>query len=121
MPGERYELFISQAGRLRLKSLAVLLVSEEEATYRQGTNTRSETRRVYQRELFRREDFEIPRGTPLDVQCPLEIPARAMHSFKADHNEVSWKIVVEGTSVGWPHYERAFPVIVHPGNGDAQA
>jgi len=121
MPGERYDLFISQAGRLRLKSLAVLLVSEEQATYRQGTNTRSETRRVYQRELFRRDNFEIPRGTPLEVRCPLEIPARAMHSFKAEHNEVGWKIVVEGTSLGWPHYERAFPLIVHPCNGDAPA
>jgi hypothetical protein len=121
VPGEHYELFISQAGRLRFKSLAVSLVSEEQATYRQGTNTRNETRRVYQRELYRREDFAIPRGAPLDVQCALEIPARAMHSFKADHNEVGWKIVVEGEPIGWPRYERAFPVIVHPCNGDDQA
>ena len=121
VPGDRYQLFICQAGRLRLESLAVLLVSEEEATYRQGTNTRTETRRVCQRELFSRQNFEIPRGVPLEVLCDLEIPARAMHSFKAEHNEVSWKILVQGAARGWPPFERAFPVIVHPDSGDAEA
>jgi hypothetical protein len=119
VPGERYKLFVSQAGRLRLKSFSVLLVSEEQATYRQGTDTRCETRRVYQRELFSRENFDVPRGAPLEVPCELEIPARAMHSFKAAHNELNWKVIVAGLAEGWPRYERAFPVIVYPGNGES--
>ena len=114
-PGERYDLLVSQAGRLRMKSLVVLLVCEEAATYRQGTNTRTETRRVFQGEIFRRENFDIHRGLPLEERCEVEIPAGTMHSFKSENNEVNWKIVVAGNVDRWPDYERSFPVIVYPG------
>ena len=49
----------------------------------------------------------------------LEIQARAMHSFKAAHKELNWKVIVAGLAEGWPRYERAFPVIVYPGNGES--
>ena len=113
-PGEQYDLLVSQAGRLRMNSLDVLLVCEEAATYRQGTNTRTETRRVFQRELFRRENFNIHRGLPLEEMCEMEIPVGMMHSFKSDNNEVNWKIVVAGDVNRWPDYERSFPIIVYP-------
>jgi len=117
LPGERYRLFLSQAGRLRLASFQVLLVSEEQATYRQGTNRRTETRRVWQSEVYRADDFEIRPGRPFEVECELEIPARAMHSFQADHNEVIWMLIIEGKPRRWPRYRRPFPLVVHPSNG----
>ena len=113
-PGERYDLFLSQTGRLKFRALEVLLVCEEEATYRQGTDTRAETRRVYQHPVFRREAFEIRRGLPFEAGCEIEVPAGVMHSLKSGHNEVSWRILVKGTVAGWPDYERSFPVIVYP-------
>jgi len=119
-PGGRYSLFVSQAGRLRFSAFTVSLVSEEEATYRQGTDTRVERRTVFRQEIFRREGFEIHRGTPLEVACELDVPGRAMHSFRARHNEVRWKLTVEGRLAGWPGYRRDFPVIVRPGNGSTQ-
>ena len=69
---------------------------EEAATYRQGTNTRTETRQVFRQELFRREDFEIEAGCPSRRSSTSTVPAGAMHSFKADHNEINWTLVVEG-------------------------
>lgn len=121
LPGQRYQLFVSQSGRLRLKSLEVLLVSEEEATYRQGTNRRTETRRVWRSEVYRLDDFEIRPGRPLEVECELEIPARAMHSFQADHNAVNWMLIVSGKPRRWPRYRRPFPLVVHPGNGSVRS
>lgn len=119
-PGERYDLLVSQAGRLHMNCLSVLLVCEESATYRQGTNTRTETRRVYEDELFRRENFEIHRGMPLEEKFQVDIPSGMMHSFKSEHNEVSWKIAVKGAVARWPDYERCFPVVVYPGlSGDS--
>lgn len=118
-PGERYDLLVSQAGRLQINSLVVLLVCEESATYRQGTDTRTETRRVFEQELFRRENFEIHRGLPLEERFQMEIPAGMMHSFKSDHNEVDWKVVVKGDVARWPDYERSFPVVVYPGQSGA--
>jgi hypothetical protein len=113
-PGERYEILIAQAGRLSINSLEVLLACDEWATYRQGTDTRTESRRVCMRPVFRRESFEIHPGMPFESRCPLEIPRSAMHSFKTDHNEINWKLIVRGDVAGWPNFEREFPVFVYP-------
>jgi hypothetical protein len=119
-PGEPYDLFLSQAGRLAMKWLEVWLACDERATYRQGTDTRTETRRVYQNRCFLRSDFEIHQGLPFESRCQIRVPESAMHSFHSDHNEVSWKLVVKGSVVGWPDYEREFQIVVNPMNGDAE-
>ena len=41
-------------------------------------------------------------------------PARAMHSFSAPHNAVSWMLVVRGRMARWPEFERRFPLYVYP-------
>ena len=42
-----------------------------------------------------------------------------MHSFKADHNEINWALVIEGDVAGWPNFKRSFPVIVRPEKGSS--
>jgi hypothetical protein len=37
-----------------------------------------------------------------------------MHSFKADHNEVRWRLLVRGDVAGWPPFDRSFPIVVIP-------
>lgn len=113
-PGRHYDLLLSQAGRLTMKSLIVDLVCEEQATFRQGTDTRTHTSRVYQKRVFDRQGFDIPQGLAFQQQCRIEIPPEAMHSFRADHNEVQWKFVVRGEAGGWPTFERSFPIVVYP-------
>jgi hypothetical protein len=117
VPGAQYRLFLSQAGRLKINTLAVALVCEEQATYRQGTDARTETRQVYEQELFRREGFQVRHGLPFEGECEFAVPTGIMHSFKAAHNQVNWKVVVKGDAAGWPDFKRTFSVIVHPSNG----
>ena len=113
-PGEEYELFISQAGHLTMKSLRVFLQCEEQATYRQGTDTRTDVRCVFEQPVLAAEDFEIVPAKPFESQCRVRIPASAMHSFKSDHNRVGWRLLVRADDVRGRDYQRAFPVIVHP-------
>jgi len=120
-PGQQCRLLVCQSGRLDVNSLTVLLVCEEEATYRQGTTTRTETREVHRQTVLHREDFEIRRGLPFEAECALSLPAGAMHSFKSDHNEIHWKLLVTGDVTGWPDYERSFPIIIHPNHGKGDA
>jgi hypothetical protein len=120
-PGGEYRLFVSQAGRLSVKRLTLSLVCEEEATYRQGTDTRTEAQQVFVQELFGLANFEIPPGAPFDHEFSFHVPASAMHSFKSPHNRVHWTLLVESEINGWPDYKRAFPVIVYPNAGDGQA
>jgi hypothetical protein len=120
-PGGEYRIYLSQAGRLSVKSLALSLVCEEEATYRQGTDTRTESQRVFVQELFRQVDFDIPPGIPFAKEAVLRIPAGAMHSFKSAHNCINWTLLVEGDAAGWPAYKRAFPIILFPNARDGRA
>ncbi|HUT14008.1 MAG TPA: hypothetical protein VMY42_26205 [Thermoguttaceae bacterium] len=120
-PGEQCRLLVCQSGRLDVNSLTVLLVCEEEATYRQGTNTRTETREVHRQTVLRHEDFEVRRGLPFEAECALSVPPGAMHSFKSDHNEIGWTLLVQGDVAGWPDYQRAFPIIIRPNDGKGDA
>lgn len=113
-PGGRYQLFVSQTGRLRLRCFEVLLACEEEATYRHGTDTRKELCRVLEQPVFRRDDFDPGRPAPFAASCEVQMPERAMHSFQSAHNEVNWRFIVRGKIAGWPDYERSFPVLVYP-------
>jgi hypothetical protein len=116
-PGETYQVFVSQGGRLTINSLALLLVCDEVATYRQGTDTRSDESRVFSREVLRREQVELLPQASFEQQGELAIPAECMHSFKADHNEVRWRLLVRGDLAGWPPFERTFPIVVCPSVG----
>ena len=113
-PGRRYDVFVVQAGRLSVKSLEMFLVCQEETTFRQGTDVRTEVRPVHRQSVFRREDFKIQPGMPFEHQSELQVPSHAMHSFHSSHNSVSWKLVVRGEVETWPDFERSFPVIVYP-------
>ncbi len=112
--GGNCRILLSQAGRLRVQSLRLVLACEERATFQQGTNTRTEQRRVIEHPVFARDDFEISQELPFEVQLELPLPAAAMHSFRSEHNEVAWQFVVEGRLAGWPDFQRAFPVVVFP-------
>jgi hypothetical protein len=114
LPGHEYEVFLSQAGRLKMNVLELLLVCDERATFLQGTNTRTEVRRVHQVPLHRDEEFEIVPGEPFATRLKFQVPPLAMHSFKAPHNEVFWRMIVRGNVQGWPDFERHFPLVVHP-------
>jgi hypothetical protein len=117
-PGGEYRVFLSQSGWLTVNRLRVLLVCEEVATYRQGTDTRTETREVFRKELFRRDSFEIRGGMPLECEIDLKLQRSAMHSLAANHNEIAWTLVVEADVAGWPECKRTFPVIVRPATGE---
>jgi hypothetical protein len=117
-PGGECEIYVSQAGRLTMNALRVLLVCEEQATFQQGTNSRTETCQVYRQEVLARQDFEIQHALPFEAHAPLRVPADAMHSFKSTHNEVRWKLIVQGDVRGWPNYQREFPLLVYPAEAE---
>ena len=118
-PGSRCRVFLSHSGWQALTDLRVSFVCEEIATFRQGTNTRTETREVYRQELLRRHQVEHSKGVPFEADIDLDLPPCIMHSFASRHNEIHWTLVVDGRREGKPDYKRAFPVIVRPAAGDS--
>jgi hypothetical protein len=113
-PGERYRLFVSQMGRVKLKRLSVQLTCEEESFYRQGTDVRVDRHVAFTQLLCKERDVLVDPQGPWEQQLALDLPDNVMHSFVGTHNAIRWKIVVRGESQPWPSFCRSFPVVVHP-------
>jgi hypothetical protein len=113
-PGASCRISLSQAGRVRLKLLDVTLVCQEEATFNEGTDIRTESSIVLSHTLFRQRGVSLRSGKPFEAEFDLRIPAGAMHSFKSTNNRVQWKIVVTGQAKSWPKLKRNFSLSVHP-------
>ncbi len=116
-PGETYTLFISQAGKLRLRRLRVELVCDEETTYRQGTDLRVDRHRAYSTILHTQRDLRIDPHHPWEQELAFQLPTDAMHSFQSAHNAVCWRITVCGEARPWPSFCQSFPVVVLPPAG----
>ena len=90
------------------------LECEEQATFRQGTDTRSESLVVDREPLRTWHDIRVSPGTRFEGLLAITIPASAMHSFMSEHNAVRWRIVVSGVPARWPPFTRMFPLVVFP-------
>jgi hypothetical protein len=114
IPGNQYRLFVSQAGRLRLRKVSIHLTCEEETFYRQGTDVRVERHEAFKQEILTERNVRVDPQAPWEQQLTIDLPENAMHSFVGSHNAIQWKIVVSGEARPWPSFCQSFPVVVHP-------
>jgi len=103
---------------MNVKVLELQLTCDEEATYQQGTDIRTERHQLHSTRLFIAKRFEIEPSAPFETTVDLQIPGGAMHSFQSRHNAVIWRLVVRGVAENWPPFERSFPLIVYPSPPD---
>src|SRR6056297_1518101 len=113
-PGEQYQIYVAQMGRLKLRRLVVQLTCEEETFYRQGTDVRVDRNEAFTQVLCKHRDVVVDPQVPWEQQLSLQMPGNVMHSFVGMHNAIRWKVVVLGESRPWPSFCRSFPVVVHP-------
>ena len=113
-PSNQYQVLLSQAGSVSFRKLELFLELEEQATFRQGTDVRTERQVVWQSLIRRWNNVEPLPGTPFEADVQLELPTDAMHSFSTTHNTVSWRLVLRGMPERWPALVRVFPVVVFP-------
>ncbi|MDO4576295.1 MAG: hypothetical protein Q4D98_13900 [Planctomycetia bacterium] len=114
VPGDSARLYLSQGGQMKLNWYNVILVCEEEVVFTHGTNTRRETQRVFQKQLFGAENVQITPAGLFETEIPLTLPPETMHSFVSGHSRIRWKIIVQGSPVKCPMFERSFPILVYP-------
>jgi hypothetical protein len=109
--GDRVQVEWRFAGSVkRLSDLKIILEGREEATYRRGTDTRTD------REVFAQlpivdtsAQHQMQRGTNL-----VELPKSTMHSVAADNNKIVWEIKVAGDIPKWPDIDETFEMSVLP-------
>ncbi len=113
-PGGRYELLLAQGGSGTLDSLRLSLMLEEQATFTQGTDTRTEKTTVWTHDIRSWSDLQLTPGTRFEARATVTIPPDAMHSFASEHNAVRWSLAVHGAPSRWPAFVRTFPLVVFP-------
>lgn len=99
------------AGRSRrIEHLQIVIEGREEAAYRRGKNSRTDT------EVFARirvadahHGLEIARGSG-----HARIPDDTMHSFSGGHNRVVWVVKLHGEIPNWPDVNEEFEITVRP-------
>jgi len=113
-PDSSCTMRLFQPGRIRLKVLTVWLVCQEEATFDEGTDIRTERRDVFRQRLFRKRSVDVSPDNPFIAEFDLEIPDHAIHSFRSANNRIQWKIIVEAEAKKWPKLNRTFRLSLYP-------
>jgi hypothetical protein len=94
----------------RIGALAITLEGREEATYRRGTDTHTDTEVFATLPLVETHNhWEIPRGS-----AEVVIPDDTMHSLEADNNKIVWLLKIAGDIPRWPDVDESLPLTVRP-------
>lgn len=94
----------------RISRLKISLRGVEEAVYRRGTNTYTDTETFYEKCLV-----DIASSNSISQgQGELQVPADLIHSFCGDNNRIRWLIRVSGEIKFWPDVDEEYELRVLP-------
>ena len=116
VPGSSYDVLLGQGGAGLFRSIELGLEIEEQATFRQGTDTRTQRLVVRRERIAGWQRVRAVPGGRFEARVSVTIPPGAMHSFASENNSVQWRVVVRGQPDRWPEFVRVFPVVVFPGS-----
>jgi hypothetical protein len=94
----------------RVTRLTITLKGQEQARYRRGTDTHTDTHTFHDEVLAEATDpMGIERGGGT-----IRVPADTMHSFNAFNNKIIWTLHVKGDINRWPDVDDSFEIKVTP-------
>ena len=99
-------------GGHRIRKFTILLIGEEHATYRRGTDTVRQQSIFYQRELVSTEKLRnVSQGTE---QIVVENDGSVMPTWEVPNNAIKWRIEIKGDIKNFPDILDTYDVIVLP-------
>lgn len=110
-PGESCQLSWRWSGAAkRIQRLRIVLEGREEATYRRGTDTRTDKHVFAEIDVVDTDQsIDIARGS-----ATLAIPADTMHSFEALHNKIVWHLKLAAEIPRWPDVGEEHKLVIRP-------
>jgi hypothetical protein len=94
----------------RITQLTLTLKATERATYRRGTDTKTDTSIFVLQKVFESSDA----AAMASGQVSIAIPADSIHSLDAPNNKIIWTIHLHGTIARWPDVDLEFALTVLP-------
>ncbi len=93
-----------------LRKMRVVFEGREEATYRRGTSTSTDTKVFAEIPIFETTEREfLSQGSARVV-----VPPGLMHTFESSNNKVLWRLRVRGEIPRWPDVDDEYPIHVMP-------
>jgi hypothetical protein len=109
--GEELAIEWTSSGRIdKLTRFSIELEGREEATYRRGTDSTTDTHVFVSHALV----DQLPPEIVGSGRVKVELPANSMHSFVAPNNRIVWMLRVKGEVPNWPDTSDEFPLQVGP-------
>ena len=109
--GGEFDLHWRFSGRTgALRRVRILLEGIEQARYRRGTSTSTDTSVFHRSELAN----HTLHNDMIAGNVKFNIPADVIHSFDAPNNKILWRLRVEGDIPMWPDVKQEFPITVWP-------
>lgn len=101
------------SGMGSIRHFSIYLIGEEEATYQQGTDTKTAEETFYEEAIIDTHDPRIiSRGT---AHLELSTAATAiMPSWKGKHNRIRWSLIVIGKISLWPDIADTYEIEIQP-------
>jgi hypothetical protein len=100
-----------------IRQMNISVSGREEATYRRGTKTHTDTKVFREIPVVETDHFlKIQQG-----EAEIRIPEDTMHSFESAHNKIVWTIQVKGEISMWPDVDNSYTLLVLPLGPDAGA
>jgi hypothetical protein len=112
-PGESTRVTVAQAGDFAIQYLRLTVVAQESATYRVGTNSRTQTEELWSEVILDRTELRARGDRPI-AEAELHIPPEAMHSFHGSNNRIQWLLRLEMDAPGRPAIKEEYRFRVAP-------
>jgi hypothetical protein len=114
IPGRDVALRIHHSGQDRIRKFRVSLKGFEKITYQKGSDRMHEEWLMHEQSVMQAENLSLRSHKPLQQECTVSLPLDAMHSFRAEHHEIAWNVVMSITPEGGSEVKKVFPVRVTP-------
>lgn len=114
--GERFNVEYEQQakGSMKIDRVTLTLTCQEWVRYRQGTDTRTDKKDVYEQEVVLLESGDVPARWRLTGTAELTIPAERMHTIDFSNNKIKWTLKLTTEITSWPDYAAEFKLEVAP-------
>jgi hypothetical protein len=113
VPGERLDLCAMIHGDGPNQGLLIKVECQEAATYDAGSSSSTDHAVVHQEVLDHRGGFILHPGAALVLDLGWQVPRRAMHTFTAKDNRITWELVVKLETPALT-LEQRFDLVVAP-------
>ena len=98
-----------------MRRVKVVLEGREEARYRRGTDTHTDSEAFLTLPVVdSAQPFELAEGG----SASFTVPADTAPSFQAENNKIVWSLKVHCELPNWPDTDDEYEVVVSPGGGD---